>query len=104
MIDFTNCQVNKFKYYGGANGGKLCIKYQDNEYMLKFPSPKEMIEGYTNSSISEYLTCHIFKLLGVKVQETLLGEYKINDKTKIVVACKDFTTNGFVLSCVKHND
>ena len=22
MIDFTNCDVNKFKYYGGKNGGK----------------------------------------------------------------------------------
>ena len=22
MTDFTNCEVNNFKYYGGKNGGK----------------------------------------------------------------------------------
>ena len=27
MLDFTNCEINKFKYYGGKNGGKICIKY-----------------------------------------------------------------------------
>lgn len=28
MIDFTNCPVNKFKGYGGANGNKIniCMK------------------------------------------------------------------------------
>ena len=23
MIDFTNCKINKFRYYGGKNGGKI---------------------------------------------------------------------------------
>ena len=32
MIDFTNCEINKFKYYGGKNGGKLCIKYLGEDY------------------------------------------------------------------------
>ena len=37
MIDFTNCKINKFRYYGGKNGGKICIIYNNEEYMLKFP-------------------------------------------------------------------
>ncbi len=35
MIDFTNCEINKFKYYVGKNGGKICIIYNNEDYMLK---------------------------------------------------------------------
>ena len=37
MIDFTSCEVNKFKAYGGANGNKIHVTYDGNGYMLKFP-------------------------------------------------------------------
>ncbi|GEM_PF-2430058 len=37
MIDFTSCEVNKFRAYGGANGNKINILYGGNSYMLKFP-------------------------------------------------------------------
>ncbi len=38
------------------------------------------------------------KSIGFNVQETILGEYRLeNNKTKIVCACKDFTTDGFIL-------
>lgn len=97
MIDFTNCEINKFKYYGGKNGGKICIVYNFEDYMLKFPPMKERIENeheYSNSCISEYIACHILETLGLKVQQTILGKYKINGNDKIVVACKDFTSNG----------
>ena len=99
MIDFTNCEVNKFKYYGGKNGGKICIRYNDEDYMLKFPGINEGISehGYSNNCISEYLTCNIIKTLGLKVQETLLGTYNSNETEKVVVACKDFTSEGTVL-------
>lgn len=98
MIDFTNCEINKFRYYGGKNGGKICIKYNKEEYMLKFPNVNEGISehGYSNSCISEYIACNIIKTLGLKVQETLLGKYKSNNVEKIVVACKDFTGYGKV--------
>ena len=33
-------------------------------------------------------------MLGVKAQETILGIFKIDGKTKIVCACKDFTADG----------
>ena len=99
MIDFTECEKNNFKYYGGKNGGKICIVYQGNDYMLKFPAINEGISehGYSNSCISEHIACNILKTLGLNVQETILGRYRINEEEKIVVACKDFTTNGTIL-------
>ena len=99
MLDFTNCEINNFKYYGGKNGGKFCIVYEGEDYMLKFPSQNQAIteHEYSNNCISEYLSCNIIKTLGLKVQETLLGKYIFNGKEKIVVACKDFTTTDSVL-------
>ncbi|WP_163556353.1 hypothetical protein [Helicobacter suis] len=47
--------------------------------------------SYINSCFSEYIACHIIDLLGLSVQETLLGTYK----DKVVVACKDFTGNVY---------
>lgn len=62
--------------------------------MLKFPpsaaaKPTEL--SYTNSCISEHIASSIFNLLGINAQETLLGTFDLNSKTKIVCACKDFT-------------
>ena len=37
MIDFTDCRQLR-KTYNGANGGKKCIEYKGDIYMLKFPS------------------------------------------------------------------
>lgn len=99
MIDFSNCKVNPYKYYGGHNGNKICIVYQGEDYMLKFPAINEKLPEYvySNNCISEYITCHIMETLGLKVQQTLLGTYKKNGVEKIVVACKDFTEYGTVL-------
>lgn len=97
MIDFTPCEINKFKAYGGANGNKIHIKYQGKGYMLKFPPipGRSKAMSYTNSCISEYLACHIYELLGIKAQETLLGTYTDRrGKEKVVVACRDFTDGG----------
>ena len=97
MIDFTNCNINRYKYYGGKNGSKLCIKYDNKDYMLKFPSINDKLESYTNSCISEYITCHIIETIGIDVQKTILGTYNKSNNQKIVVACCDFTSNGTVL-------
>lgn len=98
MIDFTECP-RKNKTYAGANGNKLSIIYNGEQYMLKFPQfpsrNKDM--SYANSCISEYIGCHIFESVGIPVQETLLGVYRRNGKEKIVVACKDVTSPGVVL-------
>lgn len=98
MLDFTDLP-RKNKAYAGANGSKIAVMYQGAQYMLKFPPVpsrnKEM--SYANSCISEYLGCHIFESVGVPVQETLLGTYVNKGQTKVVVACRDFTSAGVVL-------
>lgn len=97
MIDFTLCEVNKFRAYGGVNGNKINILYEGNSYMLKFPPvpSRNKVMSYTNGCISEYLACHIFVSLGLKTQETLLGTYTDpRGKKKVVVACGDFTEGG----------
>ncbi|MFV0329815.1 MAG: HipA domain-containing protein [Dysgonomonas sp.] len=93
-IDFTNCKIDPLKMYGGANGNKIGILYQDTAYMLKFPPKKGKPDKmqYINSCISEYIACSIFSSLQMEVQETLLGTYQ----NKSVVACKDFETEGFL--------
>jgi hypothetical protein len=99
-IDFTSLKVNPLRMYGGASGSKIGIIYQGANYMLKFP-PKPTLNidmSYTNSCISEYVACHIFKTLDICVQETLLGRYK----DKITVACGDFEAEGFLLKDFAH--
>lgn len=98
MIDFTELQV-KNKTYRGANGSKLAVIYNGDQYMLKFPPTANRNQelSYANSCISEYLGCHIFDSIEMPVQDTLLGIYKVKDKEKVVVACKDFTSIGIEL-------
>lgn len=105
MIDFTGCPVNRFRAYGGANGNKINIIYEGHSYMLKFPPrPRRDLEiSYTNGCISEYVACHIFGMLGFRVQDTLLGSYTDNrGKKKLVVACRDFTEGGKTLMEFAH--
>lgn len=97
MIDFTNCKRIISKAYSGANGKKIAIEYEGKQYMLKFPpsgkeKPTEL--SYTNSCFSEHIGSSIFNMLGVKAQETLLGNFTVNGKKKTVCACRDFTVDG----------
>lgn len=97
LIDFTNSKRVYGKAYNGANGKKISVIYSGTRYMLKFPPSGERKPtdlSYTNSCISEYIACHIFNLLGVPAQDTLLGTFQIGEKTKIVCACKDFTVKA----------
>lgn len=96
-IDFTNCEQILHKAYAGANGQKICIKYNDEKYMLKFPpsgTNKPTNLSYTNSCICEHIASSIFNILGMNAQQTILGTYNVKNKEKIVCACKDFTANG----------
>ena len=52
--------------------------------------------SYTNSCTSEYLGCHIFNMLGVKAQDTLLGKYEYHGKVRTVVACKGSSKRGIL--------
>lgn len=83
-IDFSDCRIDDRKYYGGANGKKVCVIYNRQPYMLKTSVLKD--GEYTNTCVCEYLGSHIFSEIGFPTQETLLGSYN----GVPVVACKDF--------------
>lgn len=95
IYNFSDCFMGTASY-DGANGSKISILIEGEEYMLKFPSgaPHNPKLHYSNATLSEYLGCHIFNILGVKAQETYLGTYTKGNKTYNVVACKDFTEEG----------
>lgn len=99
IIDFTNVK-EKVCEYGGSEKKKKII-YNDDIYLLKFPDPireKNLPLSYINNVYSEYIGCKIFESVGIPVQEVLLGVYNEKSfdkiKQKVVVACKDFTTNN----------
>lgn len=98
MIDFTNLPTSN-KLYAGADGPKRAVMYQGKKYLLKFPaaSSKNKNSCHANSSIAEYIGCHIFNSIEIRAQEITLGVYRKNGAEKIVVACKDFTSLGVVL-------
>lgn len=87
VVDFTNLP-RRNKLYAGANGSKISVIYEGQQYMLKFPplpsKNKEM--SYSNSCFSEYLGCQIYESIGIPVQKTMLGTYTVKGKTKIVVS------------------
>lgn len=99
MIDFSNCKTTR-KTYGGANGNKKGVVYDDRLYMLKFPSKstKNKEISYTNSCFSEHIGSTVFNILGIPAQKTILGKYKTSTANeKIAVACEDIESNGYVL-------
>ena len=98
VIDFTDLKKRK-KTYAGANGNKISVIYESEQYMLKFPPQAKLNKGmsYSNSCFSEYLGCQIYESIGIPVQKTLMGVYTVKGKQKIVVACGDFTEPGVSL-------
>ena len=97
MPDFTHCKRLFGNAYAGANGKKIGIEYEGEQYMLKFPPSgfqKKTVLSYTNSCLSEHIASSIFNMVGICAQKTVLGTYDVNGKTKIVCACKDFTADG----------
>ena len=98
MIDFTDA-IEEFNNYKGSEKKKTLI-YNNNKYLVKFPDPvreKNKNISYINNAFSEYVGSNIFKIVGFKVQNTILGKYIYNGKEKIVCACKDFTDSEHVL-------
>ena len=53
MLDFTALPTRN-KFYAGANGAKIAVIYDGEQYMLKFPAPapKNKELSYANSCIS----------------------------------------------------
>ena len=63
MIDFTACQVNKFKGCDGANGNKINVLYDRYKLYAEVSAGtnERKVMSYTNSCISEYLACHLLR-------------------------------------------
>lgn len=99
IINFTDKEIMPTYLYSGANGKKIGIVHNKEIYMLKFPSTAKNNEiSYSNSTISEYISCKIFETLGFDTQQTILGIYRLSTgEEKIVCACKDFTVNNETL-------
>ena len=79
---------------------KKTLIYNNKKYLVKFPDPvieKNKNISYINNAFSEYIGSNIFKIVGFKTQNTVLGKYKYNGREKIVCACEDFTDNENVL-------
>ena len=65
MPDFTGCKRLFGNAYAGANGKKIGIEYQGEQYMLKFPpsgTAKRTELSYTNSCLSEHIASTIFNM------------------------------------------
>lgn len=100
LINFSQCEQDYLRSYGGQAGRKIPIIYQEENYFLKLPGNlrekgmKNINLSYSNSPISEYIGSHIYEMVGVDVHKTLLGTYTVNGKEKIVCACRDFEQDG----------
>lgn len=98
MIDFTNVD-EEYNIYKGREKKKTFI-YNEKKYLVKFPDPienKNKNISYINNTYSEYIGSNIFRIIGMKVQNVVLGSYVYNDKNKIVCACEDFTDENNIL-------
>lgn len=98
MIDFTNA-IEEFNSFKGSEKKKTLI-YDNKKYLVKFPDPvreKNKNISYINNAFSEYIGSNVFKIAGLKTQNTILGKYEYNGKEKIVCACEDFTDNENIL-------
>lgn len=98
MIDFTSC-LEELNNYKGSEKKKTII-YDNKKYLVKFPDPvigRNKDISYINNAFSEYVGSNIFRIIGFKTQNTILGTYTYNDKEKIVCACEDFTSDKNVL-------
>ena len=94
LFDFSNCENSGLNY--GGSERKIGILVNNEPYLLKFR--KRTAFGLRFNHVSEYLGSHIFELLGFNVHKTILGIYKNEE----VVACKDFTSGGYLF--VPFND
>ncbi len=94
MIDFTTA-LEEINNYSGSEKKKTLI-YDTKKYLVKFPDPiikKNKNISYINNAFSEYIGSNIFKFVGFKTQNAILGKYFYNNKEKIVCACEGFTNS-----------
>ena len=110
LIDFTDCESN-IKNYEYSSMQKNGVIYNEEPYLLKHMEKNKARhykhlpnnnETYFNSIYSEYISCHIGKMIGLNIQDTFIGytkEDNINNETEYIpcVACKDFCKDYEIL-------
>ena len=75
--EVLNCYLGKDK--------KKTFAFNNKKYLVKFPDPikkKDNIIYYMSNNFSEFVGSNIFKIIGLEVQNTLLGTYMYNKKEK----------------------
>ncbi|MCD8013228.1 MAG: HipA domain-containing protein [Lachnospiraceae bacterium] len=95
-----------FNRFGGSERKETVVLDDGNEYLLKLPDPVRELGrdlSYINNAFSEFLGCRIMRLLGIPVQDVILGEYTAKsstgeERTYIACACKNLETDGYRLS------
>ena len=107
MIRVENFERARLSHrsYGGNAGKKVGIRWNGDNWLLKFSTADHGREGSSHSSstapahpqggsqriaatsaVSEYLASHIYESMGIPTQQTLLGIRE----GKLVCACRDF--------------
>lgn len=93
--DLNNIELKPAADFGGSEKKRVGV-FEGKKYLFKLPDPireKNNDLSYMNNQFSEYIGSHIFNLLGIKAQDTILGEKNIDGINKILVGCEVFTTN-----------
>lgn len=85
-MDFSKYPLSGRTYSGSEK--KIGLLIDGEKYFVKFR--KVSLKGLLYNHVSEYLGSHIFNLLGLKAQKTLLGTYQ----GKEVVLIQDFLPDG----------
>lgn len=89
MRDYSKYQKTPVMFTGAERKFEIII--DGHRYIVKFQKNSEV--GLTYNYISEYLGSHIFRCIGIPVQETFLGTYD----GKNVVVMKNFLEPGDAL-------
>ena len=98
MIDLYEYE-QRINRYGGSEEKRTY--YKDGKfYLVKIPDrirERNNSLSYMNNSFSEYISCNIFRLLGIPVQKTELSFLEVNNVKKVVCVCEDFTDDNHTL-------
>lgn len=90
-IDFSNCRNFDNMYFTHGSGYhqlRMHILYDDDVYFLKTG------QMCAHECFSEYIGSHIFDILGIPSQKTLLGTLDCYGRKEPAVACKLISTGN----------
>ena len=91
MKDYSIYKIDEGIFYSGAER-KDQITINGNRYIIKYQKDSEI--GLIYNHVSEYLGSHVFGLLDIPVQDTMLGIYNGEN----IVLLKHFCNEGEILT------